>query len=330
MFRRVSSCLLAASGKSSSSGSLSPPLDINAAYRVLGISSSSSSSSSSAGAPSPTVEHVRQQYLKLARQYHPDLTNGDDTKMKAINLAYEVVQRHAASSSSSSSQQQAQQRAKQSPTKRRRPGASDEDGDDGFGGEKEDGPSRARRPRSPLGDAASWNARPEFEWRAAIFDVNEAEAAHPRNHARAYNRFFSFDDDASIFRAVRSGATVAEVARSMGRTPVAIEARMNSTQFKLRVQKLLKSSPGSGEDGGLNARAEFSRQVHPHHDTVRRTPAVEREGKGPQHKSDIPFLYPEEIGEDEDADLRRFSARNMAGAQSRSYAHLMHYQSRRK
>ena len=239
----------------------SSSLDIKAAFKILGLNPAASSAT--------TPEHARQQYLKLARQYHPDVSNGDDTKMKQVNLAYEVVQHYASTtggnfSSIGGAQQQQKRKSKHDMSAAERAEAennnknSDDDGfdsdhDDNFGRgdssaswrekrqQKKNRTNNANR-KSNLSDASTWNSRPEFEWNEAIFNVNDAEASNPRNHPNTFNRHFSFNDDSNIFRATRSGATVEEIARSMGRSAFAIEARMNSTQFKLRIQKMLKSS----------------------------------------------------------------------------------------
>ena len=314
-------------------------LDVHAAYRVLGV------------APGAAPDAVRQQYLHLARAHHPDVSNGDDTKMKSVNLAYELVQAHGAELAKQMRQQPASRnQASRGATTQQRAGnkfGDDlDDDDDGRNTNNSSGNSgarpRARRPKSNLSDAASWNARPEFEWTADIFNVDPAEGAHPNNQASAYNRHFSFADDAAIFRSVRSGANVAEVARTMGRTPFAIEHRMNSTQFKLRVQKLLKavnynekgvsttlhgSASATATDRTTaqqqgRARPQFARQVYAHSDTVYRAPvsaaSASREGAPLFHHS-------EDVAGDDSA----FAAHGMASAQGRSYANLVQFHRRR-
>lgn len=242
--------------------SSSSSLDIKAAFKILALNPS----------PTTTPEDARQQYLKLARQYHPDVSNGDDTKMKQVNLAYEVVQHYASTSggnfsslySNNNENSQNRKKSKHDMSAAERAEAEKQgrrsgDEDDGFGGSDDDHDSSAswrekrqqqkkkrlhqqQSQKSNLSDASTWNTRPEFEWNAAIFNVNEIDAANPRNHPHTFNRHFSFNDDSTIFRATRSGATAEEIARSIGRSAFAIEARMNSTQFKLRIQKMLKSS----------------------------------------------------------------------------------------
>lgn len=38
-----------------------------------------------------TKEHVRKKYLKLSRQYHPDMQGGSTEKFQEIRQAYEVL-----------------------------------------------------------------------------------------------------------------------------------------------------------------------------------------------------------------------------------------------
>ena len=38
-----------------------------------------------------TKEHVRKKYLKLSRQYHPDMEGGSTEKFQEIRKAYEVL-----------------------------------------------------------------------------------------------------------------------------------------------------------------------------------------------------------------------------------------------
>ena len=48
-------------------------------YSILGISRTS------------TAEEIKKQYLKLAKQYHPDYSPSTAEKFKEINAAYEIV-----------------------------------------------------------------------------------------------------------------------------------------------------------------------------------------------------------------------------------------------
>ena len=46
-------------------------------YKVLGVTNNS------------TPEEIKKSYRKLSLKYHPDKNNGDDTKFKQINEAYQ-------------------------------------------------------------------------------------------------------------------------------------------------------------------------------------------------------------------------------------------------
>jgi curved DNA-binding protein len=48
-------------------------------YDILGVNKNSSS------------EEIKKSYKKLAKKYHPDVNNGDDTKFKEINEAYDIL-----------------------------------------------------------------------------------------------------------------------------------------------------------------------------------------------------------------------------------------------
>jgi hypothetical protein len=40
---------------------------------------------------SPTKEEIKKRYKELARKYHPDINEGDDTKMKELNHFRDVL-----------------------------------------------------------------------------------------------------------------------------------------------------------------------------------------------------------------------------------------------
>ena len=48
-------------------------------YSILGVEKKSSSA------------EIKKQYRKLSLQYHPDKNNGDDSKFKEINEAYQTL-----------------------------------------------------------------------------------------------------------------------------------------------------------------------------------------------------------------------------------------------
>jgi curved DNA-binding protein CbpA len=200
--------------------------DIRAAYRVLNVPTTA------------TADQVRRNYLDLARRLHPDVNGGDDTKMKAVNLAYEAVQAHAATGAPladtpdgapSAATEDERRRAYYY---RRSRGAAAKGGD----GETDGAKGRA----SGFSNERSAAGRSDMAWTSAIFNVTEAERLDPRNHPRSFNANWTFTDDSAIFRHVRAGASIPEAARAIGRTPYAVEARMNSAQFKLRIRAMLQ------------------------------------------------------------------------------------------
>lgn len=69
----------------------SSKIDLPSALKILGFSSAQISQKI-------TPEAVREKYLDLSKSHHPDVNNGDGTKMKQIDLAYEALQRFGYSS----------------------------------------------------------------------------------------------------------------------------------------------------------------------------------------------------------------------------------------
>src|SRR5437016_4614064 len=41
--------------------------------------------------PTATSDEIKRSYRRLARQYHPDLNSGQDSQIKRLNEAYEVL-----------------------------------------------------------------------------------------------------------------------------------------------------------------------------------------------------------------------------------------------
>jgi hypothetical protein len=193
--------------------------DIQAAYRLLGL------------APQAGSDAVRTRYLQLARQHHPDVSDGDDTQMKAINTAYETVQLYGATLSSSSSAHGGLggPSPAANPSGSRQPATAPK--------------RRARHSARPWTAAAdTWNLKSEFDWNVALHSVPEQDLAKPSTHPHSGNRLFSHDDDRTFYEMVRGGSTIAQTAATMGRSVYSIEARLNHSQFKRRIQALVKSA----------------------------------------------------------------------------------------
>ncbi|CCW69918.1 unnamed protein product [Phytomonas sp. Hart1] len=70
--------------------------------------------------------------------------------------------------------------------------------------------------------------------------VTEQEMRNPSNHPFSHSKFFTFDEDVRIYRMLRGGATVRQVARTLGKPATFIERRLNNAQFKLRIQWVLR------------------------------------------------------------------------------------------
>merc|ERR1711924_511844 len=133
------------------------------------------------GKPGCSADAVRKQYLALARRNYPDVNGGDDSKMKAVNIAYEVIQAHGHMLDGGDAS------AKGSAPTKGKKGDAAADAD----------PNRykkqwKRAPRSATADATAWNTRSEFDWGAAV-GVTAEERADGRNHPQTFNPFFSFD-----------------------------------------------------------------------------------------------------------------------------------------
>jgi curved DNA-binding protein CbpA len=189
-------------------------MDIQSAYKVLGIQQGSA------------LQEVKSSYLKLAKEHHPDLNNGDDSKMKAVNVAYETIVEHVKLTMRETKQK----------SSTGEPATNQMSYAEKYGLNKNKNAST-----SFVSDHEAWTTRSEFDWAAAVQSVSEAEAADAKNHPDSHNKHFSWEDDLTIFKEIRSGASVAQVGRMLGKSPLAIERRISNAQFKQRAQRILKT-----------------------------------------------------------------------------------------
>ncbi|CAD2213079.1 hypothetical protein AGDE_10219 [Angomonas deanei] len=82
-----------------------------------------------------------------------------------------------------------------------------------------------------------------LDWEAFVgpsSGITEQEMKNPANHPFSHSKFFSFQEDTTIYHMIRGGATVAQVGRTLGKPATFIERRLHNAQFKLRVQYILK------------------------------------------------------------------------------------------
>uniref|UniRef100_A0A0A9W6E8 Uncharacterized protein n=1 Tax=Lygus hesperus TaxID=30085 RepID=A0A0A9W6E8_LYGHE len=96
---------------------------------------------------------------------------------------------------------------------------------------------------------------------------------NPANHPFTHSKFFTFEDDATIYRMLRGGATVPQVARTLSKSATFIEKRLHNAQFKARVQYLLrveKRENTTNKTSGNNSNAA-KKQVAANH-LLRRSP----------------------------------------------------------
>lgn len=225
--------------------------DIRAAFKVLGVSYNPY-------LPQATLhEQVRKSYRELARLHHPDLSSGDDNRMKVINTAYELIQASGVLQG----------------LKLERDSAMGGDADSASGASadvsssrREHGTSRfarktgSRRHRMPddfaSGDAdaaaASWSMKSSLDWEALMNStehLTQAELQNPANHPFSHSRFFTFDEDVTVYKMIRGGATVPQVARTLGKPATFIEKRLHNAQFKLRIQYVLRGEKRGHRDG---------------------------------------------------------------------------------
>ncbi|RNF07607.1 uncharacterized protein Tco025E_07323 [Trypanosoma conorhini] len=201
--------------------------DVAAALRVLGLDASNPQH--------VTGERVRAQYLHLARLHHPDLSSGDDQKMKVVNTAYEVLQTSGALSTLATG-------AKAGQVAQARPQG------DGASAARFTPKAKLRRRRVPddFADGDTWSMKSTLEWETLMNSnfglncVSEEELKNPANHPFSHSKFFTFEDDTAIYRMIRGGATVRQVARTLGKSPTFVERRLHNAQFKQRIQYVLR------------------------------------------------------------------------------------------
>ncbi|KAL7695729.1 hypothetical protein N2W54_007521 [Lotmaria passim] len=230
--------------------------DIVAAFKVLGLTYNPRAPSTSR----PGVDDVRRQYREMARLHHPDLSSGDDNRMKVINTAYELIQSSGVLHGAYDAATEMKGGAEGAPAS----GQSGAAGSTRF--TRKAGTRRRRMPDDfASGDDTSWSMKTQLDWQSMMNStdsVTEEEMKNPANHPFSHSRFFSFDDDLSIYRMIRGGATVRQVARTLGKPATFVERRLQNAQFKLRVQYILRqekrktgsSSSAAAADGGAAAR----------------------------------------------------------------------------
>lgn len=241
-----------------------------------GSSSSSSPSSSSSSFPIrksplvrlPTPQEVRQRYRELAHTFHPDLSSGDSQRMKHINAAYELLQSSGVLLTCTG-RRSATGHPNNSSNNREKGMEEEESGGvmgsftrrgEGVGrnnkshssmmgtGEKQEKRNSFRRsavhPDFAAGGDQSWALKSAFEWRSMIGNVDQLrpeELQNPANHPLSHSKFFSMEEDATIYQMLRGGATIVQVARTLCKPATFIEKRLHNVQFKLRVQYLLRA-----------------------------------------------------------------------------------------
>ncbi|KPA81572.1 putative mitochondrial hypothetical protein [Leptomonas pyrrhocoris] len=239
---------------------LAPALDdVVAAFKVLGLTYNPRTAASSR----PGVDDVRRQYREMARLHHPDLSSGDDNRMKVINTAYELIQ-------SSGVLQGAYDPARQNAARTAGP-SENANGAGASASSRFARKAGTRRRRVPedfaSGDDSSWSMKTQLDWQSMMNStdsVTEPEMKNPANHPFSHSRFFSFEDDLGIYRMIRGGATVRQVARTLGKPATFVERRLQNAQFKLRVQYVLRqekrksAAPNSASHNVTGAMASSS------------------------------------------------------------------------
>ncbi|CUG89391.1 Hypothetical protein, putative [Bodo saltans] len=154
--------------------------------------------------------------------------------MKVINTAYELVQTHG----TMVSHRPTSSGPSSSPT--------DADGSGGHGGRF----AKRRMPRrtrglADLADGEQWATKTDLDWSVAMSDIAEKDLLNPANHPYSISKHFTFDEDATIYRMIRTGASTRDVARTLSKPATFIEKRLNNAQFKQRIQILLRKEKTS-------------------------------------------------------------------------------------
>ena len=214
--------------------------EVRAAFALLGVS------------PGASPRTVRSSYLQLARENHPDLRIASLSKqneqnqpqqrisMTNINTAYETAQMYGHLLTQQENTKREGRETSQSETDEQRRAAADR-----------------RKQKQEKMKRVAWQQRSEYDWAAATH-VTEQERAAATHHPYTYNKFFSFADDATIYRQLRAGDTPGQVARSLGKTVTAIQARVNNAQFKQRIRSMLRDY---GSKGSTDPKHKFSRAL---------------------------------------------------------------------
>ncbi|KEG09200.1 hypothetical protein DQ04_05621000 [Trypanosoma grayi] len=105
---------------------------------------------------------------------------------------------------------------------------------------------RRRRVPDDFADGDKWSMKSTLEWDTmmnsafGLNGVSEEELKNPANHPFSHSKFFSFEEDTTIYRMIRGGATVRQVARTLGKPPTFVERRLHNAQFKQRIQYVLR------------------------------------------------------------------------------------------
>lgn len=210
--------------------------DIKAAFTVLGVTYNPY-------VPRATLnEQVRKNYRELARLHHPDLSSGDDSRMKVINAAYELIQTSGVVHETALESDSVKGTTSES---------SPATGETGAQGSRFARKAGSRRHRMPddfasgdeEGSPLSWAMKSSLDWQSwmnSSESLPKQELQNPANHPFSHSRFFTFDEDLTIYKMIRGGATLPQVARTLGKPTTFIEKRLHNTQFKLRVQYVLR------------------------------------------------------------------------------------------